>query len=190
MSGGPNPPPADRSGPPPSDQALRAAATKWSDWTLPTQKLPFQAGGSVGTASWAELAGKVTAALGDVGLDLQDQLLPRHEPYSVWGPMAELGYGYFVGEAALTRAPPTLMFASTYSSFVATIQLWVEPLLPKGTKDTLDTPHAWKALVKAGQVISADASARHAGPFRMFRKLVEADSAYEWIPAVLLGRLR
>lgn len=190
MAGAPASSPDDRRGPPPSDPALSAGATKWSDWTLPTRKLPFQAGGSIGTTSWTALAAKTAGAFHEVGLELQGQLVPRHEPYSAWGPMAEPGYGYLIGEAALQRSSPTIFFASTYSSFVATVQLWVDPPLEKATKDTLDTPHGWKALVKAGQVVSADASARGGGPFRMFRKIVAVDPAYGWIPSALLKLIR
>lgn len=174
---------------PASDATALTQAVPWGDWTLPTRKLAFRVNGSLSVASWSAASAKGTAALGELGLQFAHDLKPRFEGASVWGPMAVLGYGYLVGEAGLRLTSDSAFYGPTFSSFVATIQFWVDPPLPRGTRDRPDIPHGWKVSVGAGQVQSTNRHARGAGDYRGFHQLDPTDPALGWVPGVILERL-
>lgn len=173
---------------PPSDPAALADAAKRWSLQLQGQRFGLVAEGTVGPTSWTELELRSGRAYLACGLTPSDVARPRFEGYSMFDPVAELGYGYTVGEAGLRVASSGLLGVE-YSSFVAMIQLWIQPALPKHSSDRTELPHNWVARVSAGQVVSSNIQGRH-GPYRSFRGLGELEPGFEWVPRAVLGRLQ
>jgi hypothetical protein len=174
---------------PPADPEARAGAANWRDWTLPGQPFGHRVNGALGPVSWSDLVARVSAAFAEFGLAPADELNPQFVGASILGPMAVLGYGYLVGEAGLRVAEQGL-YGPTFSSYIAAVQLWVDPPPARGTADRPELPHPWKTSVAAGQVLSLNRSSRYHGPYRAFQELGGSDSALEGLPAAILSRLR
>lgn len=171
----------------PSDPAVVAdAALPW-DLEVAYQRFGLEVDGTIGPTSWAELELLGAAVFRECGLTPAGTKKPLFEGHTGRDPIAELGYGHMVGEGDL-RVGSKGFFGVRYSSFVATILLWVQPALPKHALDRPDVPHTWMARVGAGRVVSADTVGKH-GRYRMYRGRDQVEPGYEWVPRTILNGL-
>lgn len=178
------PPPSTRL--PSSDPAAESRAPPWADLRVSSQPNAYHADGAAGPLSWTDLMSRATQAFGECGLVVADEQKPQfHRASTFFGPPGQLGYGWIAGEAGLQLAERTF-YGDNYSSFIASLQFWVDPPLPKGSDDAPELPHLWKIRVGVGQILSTARTTRHSGPVRLFLDILPTDPGTGWVTGSLL----